>query len=248
MTTYPRRSVFQVGGVTYPLTTTSGNDLLVDADPLIYNYLQFCKSIIRTYCGARFAQDATKANLIDVNGTLITSPVMQVVPYSPADYLQEVQFKFPLLSLDRISETYADKTAQWYEVSCKMQMLYILPPLTAAQQYQLSYFRKNVRDILLDRIQLGYDPHYNNNELVFKTAGIDQISMVKGDYIPIETVLKSGVKTFFPTLMITFDVKERKNQILHSFPDLTGIDGYVQISDGYQPNNYDMIDFALPLP
>jgi hypothetical protein len=242
---FPGRSVFQVGGVKFPLTSTSGNDLIVDADPLIFHWLQFCKSVITTHLGNRFAQAATAANLTGADGNLITSPVKQLVPYSPADYLQEVQFKFPLLSADRFNETYKEETRQWYEISFQMQMLYMLPPLTAAQMYKLNSFRSNVTKVLLDRLELGWDPSYNNGELIFKTAGIEEIKFVKSDYLGLEN--PANVKTFFPTVMMTFDVKERKNHIDGSFPDLTSINGSTEISDGNQANNYDMIDWQVDL-
>lgn len=239
------RGTFQVGNVIFPLTNTSGNDLIKDGDPLIYNLLQFYKSVINTYLGDRWLSAATAAGLTDAKNTLITKPIMQLVPYNPADFLEESQYKFPLLSAARTKETFKEKTRTWYEVSCQLQILYMLPPLTASQMYQLDTFRSLVRSVLLDRLELGYDPHYNNGELVFQTAGIEQIALVKSDYIGLEN--PKNIKTFFPSIMLTFDVKERRNQVVNSFPDLTGIDGEVDISDGYQPDDYDMIDFYLPI-
>ena len=241
----PGRGTFKVGGVVFPLTTTSGNDLIVDGDPLIYNLLQFFKSILVTYLGDRFSAISATANLVDAGGNLITAPVKQLVPYSPADYLEEVQYKFPLLSAARNKETYKEKTREWYDISCELQVLYMLPPLTAAQMYQFDTFRSLVRSVILDRLELGWDPSYKNGELIFQTAGIEQISLVKSDYLGLEN--PKNVKTFFPTIMMTFDVKERKNHVLGSFPDLTDISGSVKLSDGYQPSDYDMIDFKLDL-
>lgn len=238
------RNTFQVGGVVFPLTTTSGHDLIVDADPLIFNLLQFFKSVITTYMGARFAIDATAADLKDAANVLITSPVKQLVPYSPAEYLQEVQYKFPLLSAARVDETYKETTRIWFTESMKLEVLYMLPPLRPEQAYKLDMYRSLVTKILIDRLELGYDPSYNNGELVFQTAGIEEIKFVRSDYIGLE---KPATNTFFPSVMMTFDVKERKNQVAGSFPDLSNISGEIDISDGYQPNNYDMIDYSLDL-
>lgn len=239
-------STFKVGGVVFPLTNSGSNELIVDADPVIYNILQFCKSNLVTYIGDRFLTQATKANLLDAKGNLITSPVQQLVPYSPADYLEEVQYKFPLLSADRRKEKYyKEHTRQWFNVEYELEMLYMLPPMTADKMFHMNAFRALVPRVLQSRMELGHDPNYNNDELVYQTAGIEQISMQDSQYIGITN--PKDVKQFFPSIMMTFNVTERKNYVNGSFPDLTGIDGEVDISDGYQPNNYDMIDFKLDL-
>lgn len=236
------RRTFQVGGVVYPLNVGS-NDLIVSGDPVIYNILQFYKSILTTYIGEAFAIQATKANLLDAKDQLITLPVVQLVPYNPANFLEEVQFKFPLLSAHRRYETYKELTREWFEVTSELQMLWMLPPLTAQQMYHLDMFRVNVRSVILDRLELGYDPDYNDGELVFQTAGIQAIKHVSTQFLDLEN--PKNTKTFFPSILMTFEVKERKNQVPGSFPDLTTIDGSLKISDGYEPNDYNMIDFQL---
>jgi len=243
---FPGNSVFQVGGVVFPLANNVGTDLIVDADPVIYNILQFSKSMITTYIGDRFLTQATKASLLDAKNQLITSPVMQLVPYSPADYLEEVQFRFPLLSADRTKEKYyKEHTRQWFNVTYELQMLYMLPPMRPEQMYQMNAFRTLIPRILQSRMEIGHDINYHNDELVFKTMGIEEISMQDSQYVGITN--PKDVKQFFPSIMMTFNVTERKNYVDGSFPDFTGIDGQVDVSDGYQPNNYDMIDFKLDL-
>ena len=242
MPTYPRRATFQVGGVVFPLTNPGTQDLPAYADPVIYNLLQFYRSCINTYIGTDFAAQATKVELKSPDGVLITSPVMQVVPYHPADYLQEDQFKFPLLSAGRTKGVFREKTRQWYEKEYDLQILYMLPPLTSAQMFQLDY-RAAVSDIILDRLELGYDPAYKSGQLVWKTAGIEEIVLTNETYVGIEN--PKNVKTFFPTLMLDCHVKERKMYVQNSYPPFTGIDGEVDVSDGYQPNNYDLIDFKI---
>lgn len=237
------RSTFQVGNVVYPLTITSGQDLIKDADPLIFNLLQFIKSILNTYIGDRFSLAATNANLVDAAGNLITIPIKQLVPYSPVDFLQEVQYKFPLLSAARVNETYKELTREWFDITCELQLLYMLPPLTAAQMYQMDSFRSSVRSVILDRLELGWDENYNSGELVFKTAGIEAIKFVKSDYIGI--LNPKGINTFFPSIMMTFEVKERKNYVDGSFPTFNGIDGYTLIADGYAPDNFDIADWQI---
>jgi hypothetical protein len=244
MTIYAERSTFKVGGVTFPLVPDGYQDSIIKADPLIYNILQFFKSVIITYTGDFWTHYATKANLTGADGYIISAPIKQLITYSPVDYLQEVQYKFPLLSATRTNETYKEKTREWYELSYQLQMLYMLPPLTAAQMYHMDSFRSLIRSVILDRLELGYDPSYHNGEQVFKTAGIDQISFVKSDYLGLDHPIKPN--TFFPTIMMTFDVKERKNYVEGSFPDLTIINGSTTKSDGYAPNDFDLIDFQTP--
>lgn len=247
--TFPGRSTFQVGGVVFPLTNTSGNDLVVDADPAIYAVLQFYKYCINTYIGARWLTQATKANILDAKDQLITSPVEQLVPYSPADYLLESQFRFPMLSADRLNEKYekkfTDATRGWYAVSYTLEVMYMLPPLTAEQMYHLGGFRTLIPRILQDRTELGWDPNYQGGVPIFKNAGLDEIQMIDARYIGMEN--PKNVKTFFPAIIMNFEVKERKNYVNGSDPPFTGVDGTIDISDGYQPDNYDMIDFKIDL-
>ena len=235
------RREFKVGGVEYPLAANS--DDLVTTDKAVYNILQFFKSVIITHMGDKFNIQATKANILDARNQLITEPIMQLVPYNPANFLEEVQYKFPLISAFRRDETYREETRVWFEVTYDLDVMYMLPPLTAQQMYHLDMFRSHVRNILLNRLELGYDPDYNNGELVFQTAGIQEIKFVKSRYLDLEN--PKNTKTFFPTILMTFQVKERKNEISGSFPELTGIDGEIDISDGYQPNNFNLIEFQI---
>jgi hypothetical protein len=237
--TYPGFSAFKVGGVQFPLTS-DGYDLIVQADPAVYHILQFFKYCINNYLADKWLEQVIKINLQDAAGAVIGNPVEQLIPYSPADYLTEVQYRFPFLSADRIRETYIAKTREWYEVIYILEIVYALPPLTAEQMYQMNAFRVLVPRILQDRIEVGWDPGYRSGETILKTAGIEEIKMLDSRYFGLEN--PANVRTFFPTIIMNFEVKERRNVITEQFPPLTDIGGIIY-SDGY-----DLIDFHVDIP
>jgi len=251
------RNTFKFAGVTFPLPTSTGNPLVLDADPSITFILLFLAAVINKYQGARWLEAATGANLNDAAGNLITQPVVQTVPYSPADYLQDEQFHFPLLSLDRISFTAEEKTREYYQITTKLQLLYMLPPMDPGQMVQINSFRNAVQATILDRLMLGFDPSFMSNVsdgVLYQIAGYEALSVVGGNWIGIQnpnTNTSANLKkinTFFPTLMMELELRERQNPISGQFPPLQFVDGYVSSGDGYAPNNFNLDLFHLNLP
>ena len=115
---------FQYGGVSYPLTSSTANSLLRDADPSLYFALDYFASVISTHVGTRLIAESAGFP------SPITKAVMQVAPMDPAPYLLQQQFQFPLLVAYRVKDSYGRRTVTWQEDVGEWQVAYILPPLT----------------------------------------------------------------------------------------------------------------------
>ncbi len=242
---YLLRNTFKFGNVVYPLATGTGNDLILDADPAITWILKFLETVINKYCGAAWTERVAAANLTNAAGALIASPVVQLVPFHPADYFQDEQFKFPLLSLDRVSGEYKEIANRLFEAQTTMELLFILPPLSPEQMYQIAPFRKMVRDTILDRLMLEFDPSFMNGAILYEIAGFDMLNLLSENWLKLENPKTNQV---YETYMMRFTLRELKGNVAGAFPNLTAVDGQVDVSDGYQPNNFDLINFKLNLP
>lgn len=176
-------ATFQVGGVSYPLTTTGSATLLRASDPILFFMLDYFASILETHIGQRFLMECTTAK-VDIDRV-----VAYKTPIDPAPYLTSNQFKFPLLAIYRKNETYAGKTVAFRNTITDFAVEYILPPLTAAQSERLLPILPSVARVLDDRIQRGADPSYTPPggtvdgrvwSAVF--AGLQDITLVDGRF------------------------------------------------------------------
>lgn len=152
-------AVFQVGQEVYPLTTTSGNTLLQDADAALFYMLDFWKSMLVQHVGARLVSELAAAG-VTTSGHPITSAVMMVAPYDPAPYMVGNQLAFPLLAVYRKSVT-----TEWREVGFERDVstfgaTFVLPPLTAGQAEKIVPILGSVYKVLRARTTQGYDPNY----------------------------------------------------------------------------------------
>lgn len=145
---------FRVGAVTQPISTTSGNDILLDADPALYYYLDFWTYVIRTYPGPRLLQAAAAA------GVSIASAVAQKYPYDPTPFLKENQFEFPLLCAFRRRGMTGRETSGWSHDRGLFELVYSLPPLTAGQARQLLPLLNAVAQAIRYKTTQSFDPGY----------------------------------------------------------------------------------------
>lgn len=149
----------QVGGVLQPLSDSSPNTLLRDADPALFYFLEFCQFVIETYPGPRLVQALSQAG-ITFAGRQITKAVAQAYPYAPLPEQLETQFEFPLLAIYR-----TDAKTEWhsmgYEIdSCALDVLYVLPPMDAAGCEQILPILKPIADALRSKTTMAFDPGY----------------------------------------------------------------------------------------
>jgi hypothetical protein len=168
---------FKHGGVSYPLAITA-DPLLKSADPAMYYALDYFQSVLNTYLGPRLLAEASRAPAI----ASITAAVSSVLPMDPLPYLQEQQFKFPLLAVYRKSEKFSQLTAAVGQDDSEWCVDYILPPLTGGQLERINPALRAVGQILYNRIENMMDPDYADGAAIWTLAGIAKIELTEASY------------------------------------------------------------------
>lgn len=229
---------FKVGGASSPLTASTSNSLLKDADPVIYYMLQFYAGVLSLHMGARWNAEVAAAGRTD----LANHTVIHKLPYDPIPYLQENQYKFPLLACYRKSESYAELTSTWYNITSKLNIMWIMPPMSAGQMERLAPFRAHVARTIVDRTEQGLDTNYNSGQNVWAASGLSKIRIVNCSYgnIPTDT------NSYYPTILLECEMIERRMPATEpgsNFELLTGWDGYVIASTDVEVDDPD--DFEV---
>jgi hypothetical protein len=147
-------TTFKFGGTTYPVTSSTANTLLQDADPVVFYLLDFYAAMLATHVGTRLVAEAAAV------GAPVASVVAYKVPLDPGPFLLEEGFQFPLLCIYRRTSQLNERTTQKRHVTTELVVEYILPPLTGGQAERIAPVLTAVERILDARTQQGYDPTY----------------------------------------------------------------------------------------
>lgn len=228
MTDYLR---FGVGNASFPLPTSISNSSLADCDPTLYYLLDFCEGVLNYHAGARWKKELIRSGRTDIDGYSDGYIVAMKVPYDPVPFLADTRFTFPLLAMFRKSGTISERTAAFNQIQSAIDIMWILPPLSASDAEILMPFQSSVLQILMDRIEQGWDPAYKSGQKVKELTGVTRIRF--NDYtfggFEIDTNL------FMPALKLSINVFEQQNAPDGSFTDLTGISVNSDLvpSDGY---------------
>ena len=146
---------FKFGNTEFPLTASTANSFLQDANPAVYYALDYLKSVLFLHLQGRWQAAVAKAGMPAADGYVVN----YVLPYDPSPFLQDQQVKFPCLALWEKENITEPKTFSWYHSKKTWQLMYVLPALTSAQMEQLYPAITAVDTILRDRIEQGYDPN-----------------------------------------------------------------------------------------
>lgn len=230
-------SFFNIGGISFPLATSTGQSLLSDLDPVLFRILDFYANIISLNLGSRWNQQVVLAGRPDLQNLDFIS-VGEATAYPVAGLLKENQYRFPLLQVYRDKETYLHRSAAWYTVEGEIKIIFSLPPLSS-EQYELLYpFLGGVTKVLIDRTFMGYDEKYNNSQVVIGPDGyIELVQMHGAEFGEIPGISTDLV---FPSVMVSYRFNERRNpSSTQNFQEFTGVDGYINdvptdpFQDGY---------------
>ena len=209
-------TVWRYGQVSFPLPSSTANSLLQDADPAIYWTLQYFQSVITSYTETRLLAQCALSPAI-----AIPKAVMYAVPYDPAPYLTELQAKFPLLAVYRVSDKFEDKTIAWIHRMSTWRVQYILPPLNAGQMERVGApHLAAVGMVLHNRIEEIQDANFQSDTLVWQNAGIESIWLGQGTFGRYE----GGQGLTFPSWSCTIDVKERLSYQAGQLQSFGGVD------------------------
>lgn len=240
------RNTFGWSSAVYPLTSSTANSSLKDADPALYYALDFWSTVLQTYLGARWSAECTAAGggAADMAGAI----VKRTRSYDPAPYLKQVQEQFPLLAVYRMRSSARERTISWEDTESRWGVQWILPPLPPDQCERLMPFRKAVFDVLVNRTTNQQDGSYQSGAMVWRDlAKLETIGFTDFvDYRPMQGI--DGL--IFPCLTATAMVLERTMVPAGAYDNLAGTDVDVQIDpDGTNTNNIDhFVDVKTDFP
>jgi hypothetical protein len=216
---------FQVGGINFPLATSTGKSLLQDLDPGLFWLLDYFPSVIQEFLGDRWNQEVNAAGRSDLDGYV----VHQAISYDPANFLSSNTFEFPLLAVFNTGSTKEYQTITLYREIRQFKLLYIMDPLDSVQTALLHPFLKGVEDVIVNRTLEGVDSNYRDGLPVWMVAGIESIG-ISNSQINNFTLDNKQSNQPFQVLMMNFDIAQIKGYKSGSLEDLAGSDATL---DGY---------------
>ena len=231
---------FAYGGTSYPLTASTTNTLLRDADPALYYAIDYFQSVLTTHLNARVVAEVARSPAI----TTITAAVSEWTPMDPGPYLNEQQFRFPLLAVYRMRDDYQERTATWVDRKSEWGLQYILPPVAASQYERMFPLLKAVSDVLHNRIESMMDPSYSSGLAVWAAAGIGKIELIRAIYGRYE----AGGNMYFPALNASLAVTERVVPATADLETLAGIDADIDQTGPEQAFVADVADIQANYP
>jgi hypothetical protein len=229
---------FVQGGSTYPLTTSTTNSLLLDADPSLYYVLDYFQSVLNTYLAPRFAAELARAPAL----TLITQLVQAVAPYDVSPYLTQMQQSFPLLSVYRNTSKFVWRAQSWMRDDSTWTVEYILPPLSPAQVERLRPILRSIEAVLLDRIENTFDPAYRSGVSPWALAGLEEIVLQEAQH----GFYAGDGNLVFPSWKATLLVKERQMPpVAGAFGTFSGTDTEIDLASTVDAQVSDFADVKL---
>lgn len=227
---------FKLGGVEYPVAASPFVGALTALDPILAAAIAFYKAMLVTHLGDYFAAMVTDAGATNLSSNIVA----ETVSYDPSPYLQESQYKFPLLAMYRTEEDVEDHTVNWYKTACSYTFVYVLPPLDAARANKILPILKGIRSVIVDRTIQGYDPSYLSGVEVWAAPGVMSIGVTKARY---GTMPDVKGELLFPALELTIACEEREKNN-PGLDTLSGLDGTVDVSNGTPADDITTTEFA----
>ena len=227
--------LFQTGAAGYPLTSSTTNSLLRDADPALFYVLDYFQSVLTTYVQPRLLAEVARTPVI----ANIAGVVAQFLPLDPAPFLQEQQVRFPLLAVYRVKEKYTGKSVTWNDDVSMWKVAYVLPPLTGAQRERILPTLRAVAKTLQNRIENMFDPSYASGVSPWALANIEAIQLMEGEYGD----WQGAGNLSFPSWIGTLEVKERDIEAATQWANsFTGVDAEIDLTTANQPPALDLSD------
>ena len=228
---------FREGGVTYPLTSSTSNSLLQDADPALFTAIEFFRSVLTTHIGPRLLAEAERLHLALLGAVAYTTNI------DPGKHPIDTRYRFPLLAVYRQKTKRAYRTLNWAQAASTWGVSYLLPVLSTVQAETLEPILKAVGDVLDNRIEQGFDPGYNAGQRVWAACGIEEISFDSDEYGLFS--VPDGAQ-FFAGWTGVFMVKEITRP--SDFGPLTGVDASLDLTTAGDETITDYVAFKDDVP
>jgi hypothetical protein len=194
---------FRFGGTNYPLTASTANSLLRDADPALYWAIEFWKSVLNTHLSARLVAEAVLCE------APITAAVKSTANYDPGPFLLEhAQLTPPVLAVYRVSDAYKERTVTWDHVESTWEIAYVLPSFQHYGGFErIKPIQHSVGHVLRERTSMGWDPSFQSGAKIFgpSYANVETIDVMGARYGRYE----DGQGMYYETVIFTALVRER---------------------------------------
>jgi hypothetical protein len=235
---------FRHGGVEYPLTASTANELLEDADPAVHFALELFSSAIKTYAGDRLLAQAAR------EGLNFPSAVEKTIHVEPTPFLLSDQLVFPILCLYRSDDDWGHLTVAHDKCASTWEWAYVLPPLTPRQIEQLQPILRSVSVIVSTFAMQSFDPQYDATRTLRDLSGIMRMRAGPAKYGEFEPV-DGDNKRWWRAIVGKLLVEERTDLVVPSAlepfegfdltadlvkPDGEVLEAFLQESSGLAPS------------
>lgn len=216
------------GGVEYPLTSSTTNSLLRDADPALYFAIELFESVLDTYIKPRLLAQAA---LEDLN---FPSAVEKSIHFEPTPFLLSDQLIFPLLCLYRSEEQWTGLTVAHDKDTSVWSWAYVLPPMTPRQIEQLHPILRSVAVTIATFAQQSFDPAFETGQTLRELSGIQQMTAGPVQYGDFEAI--EGANKWWRAVTGKLLVQERSEIVPGAFEVFAGVDAAIDLTaiDGTQ--------------
>lgn len=182
----PTVSRWAHGGVEYPLTSSTSNSLLRDADPALYYALELFESVLNTYVSPRLLAQAAR------EGLNFPSAVEKTIHFEPTPFLLSDQLVFPLFCLYRSEESWSEANKAFNKDASSWEWAYVLPPLTPRQIEQLHPILRTVAVVISTFAMQSFDPDFEEGATLRDLSGIQKMQAGVVRYGNFERVSEQG--------------------------------------------------------
>ncbi len=221
-----------LAGLALPLTASTDNALLRDADPALFWFTQWCRGVIEVHFGPRWNAEVTNLGQAALVGKIVSA----TLPYDPVPYWQQASYPLPLLAVYRTGSKFNDATATWIRRVGIWELDYILPPLSPSQFERLSPIRTGIEAAIYDRINHDADPFVLDGQRLADLMQTESIKLLDSDashawlQVAERTPGTQTEQTLFQILHMRFEVAERR--LPDTYPAITGVDTTVVNEQG----------------
>jgi len=213
---------FKHGGVEYPLTDSTTNTLLKDADPALYYSLQLFESVLNTYVGPRLLAQAALEDL------RFPSAVEKTLHFEPTPFLLSDQLVFPLFCLYRSEATWAMQNRSFNRDESIWEWAWVLPPLTPRQIEQLHPILHTVEVTISYFAMQSYDPEWEAGKTLRELSGIQKMTAGRtkqGNFEPID-----GNTKWWKAVTGQLLVQERDDIIVEAHDEFEGVNNDIDLT------------------
>lgn len=214
----PALKKFKLGGVTYPLKTSTDNALIEDADPALHHALALFTFALKKYVGPRLIAEAKK-----VDALKLPSAVEASIAYEPSPFVLAADIVFPIFCMYRIEEEWQRQLPSHVRSISTWEWAYVLPPLTPAGIKAVQPILRSVAVTMAMFAFSSFDPAFEGGKTLRALAGIDSIKPGPTRYGDFEKLEGEGSK-WWRAVTGQLIVEERDEFVVSEMDYFEGVD------------------------